>query len=50
MVNTMGFVVLLFYFLLFAAGIALIVYFFNRLNKMISLLEEIKERNKKKQE
>lgn len=27
------------------AGIAIIVYFFNRLNKIISLLEEIKEQN-----
>lgn len=46
MVNAMGFVVLLFYFLLFAADIALIVYFFNRLKKIISLLEEIKEQGK----
>ena len=46
MANAVGFIVLLFYFLLLAAGIALIVYFFNRLNKIISLLEEIKEQGK----
>ncbi len=33
--------------LFWGIGIALIVYFFNRLNKIISLLEEIKEQNRK---
>ncbi|SDB20555.1 hypothetical protein SAMN02910293_01048 [Streptococcus henryi] len=31
--------------LILGVGIALIIYFFNRLNKIICLLEEIKEQN-----
>lgn len=33
--------------LLWGAMIGLVVYFFNRLNKIIALLEEIKEQNRK---
>lgn len=33
--------------LFWGAGIVLIIYFFNRLNKIITLLEEIKEQNRK---
>ena len=46
MTNIAGFAVLLFYFLLLAVSISLVVYLFNRLNKIISLLEEIKEKSK----
>lgn len=48
MINPIGILATLIDLLFWGAGIALIVYFFNRLNKIISLLEEIKEQNRNK--
>ena len=47
MTDVTGILALFTTLLFWGIGIALIVYFFNRLNKIISLLEEIKEQNRK---
>ena len=47
MTDVAGILALFITLLLWGIGIVLIVYFFNRLNKIISLLEEIKEQNRK---
>ena len=46
MIDVTGILALFITLLFWGIGIALIVYFFNRLNKIISLLEEIKEQGK----
>lgn len=46
MTDMTGILALFITLLFWGIGIALIVYFFNRLNKIISLLEEIKEQGK----
>ena len=46
MTDVTGILALFITLLFWGIGIVLIVYFFNRLNKIISLLEEIKERGK----
>lgn len=46
MTNVTGILALFITLLFWGVGIALIIYLFNRLNKIISLLEEIKEKGK----
>ena len=46
MTDVTGILVLITTLLFWGAGIALVLYFFNRLNKIISLLEEIKEQGR----
>ncbi len=47
MTDVTGILALFITLLFWGISIALIVYFFNRLNKIISLLEEIKEQKRK---